>query len=180
MKFLAVLNRNEHAPEDNDMIIDFAANNNSALFKFKQQITGQTGNCHTKYVEILVLLEYLSNFWRTLEMRLINYEINFQLKWSQICILVNSTAANQNPEFQIHDTKVYVPVVTLSSQENITLLKQLECGFKRAINWNKYLPKAINQAQNRYLDFLIDPNFLGVNRLFVLSFKHDDGWESHK
>ena len=180
MKFLAVLCRNEQAPEDNDMIIDFAANNNNALFKFKQQITGQTGNCHTKDVEIMVLLEYLSNFWRTPEMRLINCEISFQLKWSKICILVNSAAANQNPGFQIQDTKVYLPVVTLSSQENITFLKQLECGFKRAINWSKCLPKATNQAQNRYLDFLIDPSFLGVNKLFALSFKHDDGRECHK
>ena len=82
--------------------------------------------------------------------------------------------------FQITDTKLYVTVVTLSTQENIKFLKQLESGFKRIVNWNKYLPKTTNQAQNRYLDYLIDPSFQGVNRLFVLSFKDDDGPESHK
>ena len=82
--------------------------------------------------------------------------------------------------FQITDTKLYVTVVTLSTQENIKFLKQLESGFKRIVNWNKYLPKTTNQAQNRYLDYPIDPSFQGVNRLFVLSFKDDDGPESHK
>ena len=63
------------------------------------------------------------------------------------------------------------PVVTLSTQENIKLLKQLESGFKKTINWNKYLPKTTNHARNIYLDFLIYPSFQGVNRLFILSFK---------
>ena len=80
-------------------------------------------------------------------MPLINCEISLQLKWSKNCILVAGTAANQNPRFQINDTKLYVPVVTLSTQENIKLLKQLESSFKRTINWNKYLGKTTNQAQ---------------------------------
>ena len=74
------------------------------------------------------------------------------------------TAANQNPEFQITDTKLYVPVPTLSTQDNIKLLKQLNSGFKRSIYWNKYLSKTTNQARNRYLYFLIDPRFQGVNK----------------
>ena len=124
--------------------------------------------------------KYLGKFWRTLEMPLINCEISLQLKWSRNCILVAGTAANQNSIFQINDAKLYVPVVTLLTQENIKLLKQLESGFKRTTNWNKYLAKTTNQARNRYLDFLIDPSFQGVNRLFVLSFKVDDGREIHK
>ena len=172
--------RDEPALESNGEIIDFTANNNnSASFKFKQQITGQMGNNGTEDVEIMAPLKYLSNFWRTLEVPLINCEIKRQLKWSKNCILVAGTVGNQNPIFQINDTKLYVPVVTLSTQENIKLLKQLESGFKRTINWNKYLPKTTNQAQNRYLDFLIDPSFQEVNRL-VLSFQNDDGRESHK
>ena len=107
-------------------------------------------------------------------MSLINCEISFGLKWPRKCIIVAGTANNQNPRFQINDTKLCIAVVTLSIQENIKLLKQLELGFKRAINWNKYLAKTINQAQKRYLDYLIDPSFQGVTRLFVLSFK-DDG-----
>ena len=98
----------------------------------------------------MVPLKYLSNFWRTLEMLLINYEISLQLKWSRKCIIVAGIANNQNPTFQINDTKLYVPVVALSTQQNINLLEQLESGFKRIINWKKYLTKTINQAQNRY------------------------------
>ena len=92
---------------------------------------------------------------RKCQMSLINFDISLQLKWSKNCILVAGAAANQNPRFQITDTKLNVPVVTLSIQENIKLLKQLESGFKRTIDWNKYLPKTTNQAQKRYLDFLI-------------------------
>ena len=92
-------------------------------------------------------------------------------------IIVADTAENQNPSFQINDTKLYVPVVTLSTQEKIKLLKQLESGFKRTINWK--LAKTTNQTQSRYLDYLIDPSFQGVNRLFVLSVKDDNGRESH-
>ena len=61
--------------------------------------------------------------------------------------------------FQINDTKLYVPVITWSTQENIELLKQLESSFKRTINWNIYLAKTTNQAENRYLDYIIDPSF---------------------
>ena len=81
----------------------------------------------------MVPLKYLSNFWRTLEMPLINCEISLQLKRSKKCILVAGTANNQNPSFQINDTKLNVSVVTLSTQENMKLLKQLESGLKRTI-----------------------------------------------
>ena len=113
-------------------------------------------------------------------MPLINCEISRQLKWSKNCILVAGVAADQNPYFEILDTKLYVPVVTLSTQDNIKLLKQLESGFKRTIHWNNYLPKAINEAPNRYLVSLIDAGFQGVNRPFVLSFKDEDGREIHR
>ena len=102
------------------------------------------------------------------------------MKWFRKSVTVSGTENNQNPTFQINDNKLYIPVVTLSIQENIKLPQQLESGFKITINWNKYLAKTTNQAQNRYLDFLIDPSFQGVNRLFVLSFKDDDGRQSHK
>ena len=100
------------------------------MFKLNQQITGQTGNSGTKDVEIMVPLKYLSNFWRTLETPLINCKITLQLTCSKKSILVAATAANQVPKFRITNTKLYVPVLTLSTQENIKLLKQLESGFK--------------------------------------------------
>ena len=72
------------------------------------------------------------------------------MRWSKNCILVAGAVANQNPSFQIHDSKLYAPAVILSTPENIKLLKQLESGFKRAINWNKYVAKTTNQAQTRH------------------------------
>ena len=75
--------------------------------------------------------------------------------------------------------QLYVPVVTLSTQDNSKLLQQLKAGFKRTINWNKYQSKKSTKAQNWYLDFLISPSFQEVNRLFVLSFENEDGIQGH-
>ena len=99
----------------------------------------QTENGRTKDVEIMVPLKYLDNFWRILEILLINCEISLQLKWSKFCIVEAGTVANENTSFQINDTKLYASFVTLSSQEKMKLLKQLESGFKRTIYWNTYL-----------------------------------------
>ena len=126
----------------------------------------------------MVPLKYLSHFWRTLKMSLINCEIRIQLKCSTECVLIAGIAPNQVPIFTKTDTKLYVPVVTLSTQDNVILLKQLESSFKRTMNWNKCQSKKTNQVQNRYLYFLIDPSFQGVNRLFVLSFENEDDWKS--
>ena len=84
----------------------------------------------------MVPLKYLSNFWRTLEMLLINCEVNLIFIWSSTCVITNS---NGTGTFAITDTKLYVPVVTLSTQENTKFLQQLKSCFKRVINWNKYL-----------------------------------------
>ena len=91
-------------------------------------------------------MKYVSNFWRTLETSLINFEISLQLKWSAKFIIVAGTANNQNPSFQINDTKLYDPVVPLATQVNIKLLKESKFGFKRTINWDEYLAKITNQA----------------------------------
>ena len=162
--------RDEPALNNNGNIVDFSSHyNDSISFKLKQQITGQTGDNGEK-VEIMVPFKYLSSFLRTLEMPSVNCEISFMLTWSENCFLVAVTAANQEPTFTITDTKLYVHVATLSTQDNIKLLKQLESGYQGAINWNKYQFEVTEQAQNRYLDFLIDPSFQGVNRPFILSF----------
>ena len=154
-------------------------NNNladSESFKFKVKITGKPPNDdNEKEVEIMVPLKYLSNFWRTLEMPLINCEVNLILTWSLTCVITNSTGAGT---FEITDTNLYVPVVTLSTQENTKLHQQLESGFKRVINWNKYLSKPELLAQNPNLNHLAEPSFLGVNTLFVLAFENDDDRKS--
>ena len=69
------------------------------------------------------------------------------------------------------DTKLYGPVTTLSTQANTKLLELLKSGFRRTINWNKYQSTVLTQSQNQYLDYLIDPFFQGVNRVFVLLFE---------
>ena len=109
----------------------------------------------------MVPLKYLSNFWRTLEMPLINCEVNLILTWSSTCVITDSNGAGT---FAITDAKLYVPVVTLSTQENNTLLQQLKSGFKRVINWNKYLSK---------------PESFRRNRSFVLAFEGDTQRTSH-
>ena len=119
----------------------------------------------------MVPLKYLSNFWRTLEMPLINCEVNLILTWSSTCVITNSNGAGT---FAITDTKLYVPVVTLSTRENTKFYQQLKPGFKRVINWNKYLSKPELLAQIPNLNHLIEPSFQGVNRLFVLAFENDN------
>ena len=122
----------------------------------------------------MVPLKYLSNFWRTLEMPLINCEVNLILTWSSTCVIVSTNIANQVATFEITNTKLYVPVVSLSTQENAKLLQQLKSGFKRVINWNKCLSKPELLAQNPNLNHLVEPSFQGVNRLFVLAFSNDN------
>ena len=158
----------------NNEIIVFSVNNLTDSFNFKVKFTGRTGNNGTKDVEIMIPLKYLSNFWRTLEMPLINCEVTLILTWLPTCVLVATGVQNQNATFAITGTKLYVPVVTLSTQENTKFLQQLKSSFKRVINWNKYLSKPELLAQNPNLDHLVEPSFQGVNRLFVLAFENDN------
>ena len=100
-------------------------------------MTGKTSNDgNIKNTEIFVPLKYLSNFWRALEMPLINCEINLIFTWSRDCVITNSEGEEK---FVITETKLYVPVVTLLTQDNGKLPQQLKSGFKETIiNWNKY------------------------------------------
>ena len=98
-------------------------------------------------------------------MSLINCEVNLILTWSKDFVITNSTGEEK---FAITETKLYVPVVTLSTKDNAKLLQQLKSGFKRTINWNKYQSKVSTEPQNQYLDFLINPSFQGANRFFAL------------
>ena len=124
----------------------------------------------------MVPLKYLSNFWRTLEMPLINCEVNLILTWSSTCVITDSNGART---FEITDTKLYVPAVTLSTQENTKFLQQLKSGVKRVINWNKYLSKPESFRRNANLNYLAEPSFQGINRLFVLAFEGDTQRTSH-
>ena len=76
--------------------------------------------------------------------------------------------------FKITDTKLYVPVVSLSKENDTKLLEQLKTGFKRTIKWSKYRSQMTVQPENNKLNYLIDPKFTNVNRLFVLSFTRNN------
>ena len=102
-------------------------------------------------------------------MPFINCEVNLILTWSSTSVITNSTGAGR---FAITDTRLYVPVVTLSIQENTKLLQQIKSGFKKVINWNKYLSKPELLAQNPNLKYLVEPSFQGVNRFFALAFEN--------
>ena len=109
-------------------------NNNMAdseSFKSKIKITEKTGaDGNKKNIEIIVPLKYLSNFWRTLEMLLINFEVNLLLTWSRDCVITNYAGEGK---FSITETKPYVPVVTLSTQDNAKLLQQLRSGLQEQL-----------------------------------------------
>ena len=107
---------------------------------------------------------------------MINCEVDLILKWSSTFVITDSNGAGT---FAITDTKLYVPVVTLSTQENTKLLQQLKLGFKRVINRNKYLSKPESFRRNANLNYLVEPIFQGINRLFVLAFEDDTQRTSH-
>ena len=142
--------------EPNDNLTD------SGSFKSEIKTKGKTpNNDNTKDVEIIVPSKYLSNFSRTLEMPLINSEVNLILICSSTCVITNSTGAGR---FAIADAKLYVPVVTLSTQDDAKLLQQLKSGFKRKVKWNKYQSDPKTYAQNQYLNDWVNLSFQGVNR----------------
>ena len=159
-------------------IVDFNGGNATDSFNFKTKITGQTNNNGTIDVEIIVTLKYLSKFWRTLEMPLINCEVKLILNWSENWVIISSNVANQVPTFTI--TNLHVPVVILSTQNNEKFIPQLKSGFERKISWNKYLAKPELLARNANLNHLIEPSFQDVNRLFVLAFEDDAQRTSNK
>ena len=102
-------------------------------------------------------------------MPLINCKVNLFLTWSRDCVITNSKGEGK---YAMAETKPYVPVGTISTQNNTKLLQQLKSGFRRTINWNKYESNVKPFAKNRYLNHLIIPSFQGLNRLLVLSLEN--------
>ena len=137
--------------------------NNSSSYKYKSSFITNRNN-----VKIPAPLKYLSNFWRSLEMLLINCKVEFSLTWNENCIL---TSLARNQTFTITDAKLYVCVVTLSIEDNAKLTKLLSEGFKRSVYWNKYkvIPNKIYNA-NDYIRELLDAIYQGIKRLFGLAY----------
>ena len=147
---------------------------NSQPFKYKAALSGKTANAVNntnnsgKDAKIVVPLKYLSNFWRSLEMTLINCKVCLELNWIEDCIL--SSAAN-TAKLATADAKSHVPIVTLSTKDSSNLTKELNEGFKRSVYWNSYETKpakVIEKGKNIYE--LLNASFQGVKRLFVLAY----------
>ena len=155
--------------------------NNALLFKYKASVTGNTENNGTKNgIKITVPLKYLSNFRKSLGIPLINCKVELSLNRIENCILTTSANANK-AIFKITDAKLYVPIVTSSTEDNAILTKQLNDGFKRPVYWNKYKAvdnKIVEIADNneeKYIRELLDSSYQGVKRLFVLAYDNTDG-----
>ena len=149
------------AVNNNGNIVEFNGANATDTLAFKAKITGKSDNNRKiDNVQIIVSLKYLSNFLITLEIPLINCEVNIiLLTWSKSCVIIYTNAANQNLPFGITETKLYVLIVTLSTQDNAKLLPQLKSDFKRTMKWNKYLSKPELLAQNPNLNHLVGRSF---------------------
>ena len=156
-------------------------NTSSESLKYKVGILGKIPqNNYSLTAEVVIPLKHLSSFWKNLNIPLINCEVELILTWSKNCVLADMTVdvdadpaivAPSGVTFKIKDKKLYIPVVTLSKENDIKLLEQLKTGFKRTIKWNKYRSQMSIQNNNNNLNYLIDPTFTNVNRLFVLSFE---------
>ena len=105
-------------------------------------------------------------------MQLINCKVHLELNWSKDLVM----SAISNTTFKITNTKLYVPIITLSSKDNAKLVKLLEGGFNRPVYWNEYQAKteARNLGKNNLTRFPLDASFQGVRRLFVLTFHNTD------
>ena len=161
--------RDEVPNNDADLTID-----NSQSFIYKAALLAKTANAvnnansSVKYAEIVVPLKCLNNFWRSLEMPLINCTVYLELNWIEHCVL---STAGDSAKFAITNTKLHVPIVTLSTKDSANLTKQLNEGFKRSAYWNSYETKpakVIEQGKNIYE--LLNASFQGVKRLFVLAY----------
>ena len=157
--------------------INVLTTDTSSSFKFKVELLGNPvldGNITKRSVKVVVPLKYLSNFFRSLEMLLINCKIKLNLTWKKEFVLSNQDGA---AAFIINDTKMYVAVVTLSKEDNKDFIEQQNKGFQRSIYWNEYKTKEINENADanvfKYIN--LDPSFQGVNRLFVMAYNRENG-----
>ena len=111
-------------------------------------------------------------------MPVINCKIKLNLTWKKECVLSTDAV---DAVFIINDTKMYVPVVTLSKEDNKDFFKQQNKGFQRSIYWNEYKTTEKNETVNNdnpaasVRDIILDPSFQGVNRLFVMAYNSENG-----
>ena len=122
--------------------------------------------------EVTIPLKYHINFWRPLDLPVINCKVKIDLKCLRNCVLIEEDDHIISISFTINSTKFYAPVVTLSINDNIKFLESIKQGFKREISCNKCRSEKTTQTNNNNLDYLIDRTFININRFFLLSFKN--------
>ena len=154
--------KRDEPPDDNANV----ANGTTSLV-YKSKLLSGTDDNNVNNVKLVVPLKYVSSFFRSLEVPLVNGKIDLELTWHKDCIISSvNAAAGQVVSFMITNTKLYVPVVTLSTKDNNNLTKQLKDGFKRTTCWNQYVSKPFTeQAANKtgITRFLLDATFQEVN-----------------
>ena len=174
----------DESPMNEDGNLLNVALDNLTSFEYKASLLGKAADANgnnrsLKNIKLVVPLKYLSNFFRSVEMPLINCKIHLKLNWNNNCAMYGADTYaggdndnNRETTFQITSTKLYVPVVTLSTKDNENLTKQLDEGFKRPVYWNEYQSKIETKAadNNNLTKFPLDASFQGVNRLFVFAF----------
>ena len=175
--------KSAESPMNNDGNPLNVALNNSSSFKYRENLLGKAtdadGNDRSlKNTKIVVPLKYLSNFFSSLEMLLINCKIDSELNWNNNCLMYGADANvdgdDRETTFKITSIKLYVPIVTLSTKDNVNLTEQLNKGFKRSVYWNKYKSKIESKEadKNNLTRFSLDASFQGTNRLFFLAFNN--------
>ena len=162
----------------NSTILNSAGNARVANPNYDANNSGKTN------VELAIPLKHLGNFWRALNIPLLSCDVSLELKWNKTCVITTqqigvnldggNTVAPTGATLAINDCKLYIPVVTLSKDDEITLLTNLKSGFTRGKEWNKYRSQMTTEATNNNLNILIDPTFTNVNRLFVLACQNPD------
>ena len=162
--------KRDEPPDDNANV----ANNTSSLV-YKSKLISGTDDNNVNNVKLVVPLKYVSDFFRSLEMPLVNCKIDLELTWHKDCMISSAdAAAGQVVSFMITNTKLHVPIATLSTTDNNNLTKQLNDGFKRSIYWNQYVSEPFPEPPHKKTGitrFTLDAAFQGVNRLFILSFE---------
>ena len=162
--------KRDEPPDDNANV----ANNTSRLV-YKSKLISGTDDNNVNNVKLVVPLKYVSDFFRSLEMPLVNCKIDLELTWHKDCMISSAdAAAGQVVSFMITNTKLHVPIATLSTTDNNNLTKQLNDGFKRSIYWNQYVSEPFPEPPHKKTGitrFTLDAAFQGVNRLFILSFE---------
>ena len=164
--------KRDEPPEDDAVAVLTA--DNSISFKYKIKLLGNVTEVAGNAAGVRRIFKYLSNFSRSLEMPLISCKIKLNLTWKKECVL---STGNGDAVFIINDTKMYVPVVTLSKEDNKDFIEQQNKGFQRSIYWNEYKTIEINENADanvfKYIN--LDPSFQGVNRLFVMAYNRANG-----